>query len=74
MLVHELHEPPSTRHSNVDPVSDEENVKLGVSLPDGLPGLESIVVFGAVRSIVHVKLAGVPSVLPAGSVARTSNV
>ena len=37
-------------------------------------GVESIVVFGAVRSIVHVEDAGNASVLPAASVARTSNV
>ena len=43
-------------------------------LPDGLDGAESIVVSGAVRSTVQVSLAGVESVLPAGSVARMSNV
>jgi hypothetical protein len=46
--------PPSIRHSKVEPLSDELNVKVGVVLPDGFDGLESIVVFGAVRSIVHV--------------------
>ena len=33
-----------------------------------------IVVFGAVRSIVQLNTAGLPSVLPAGSMARTRNV
>ena len=72
--VHGSHVPPSSLHSNVEPVSDELNVKVGVVLPDGLAGLESIVVFGAVVSTVHVDAAGDASVLPAASVARTSNV
>ena len=66
--------PPSMRHSKVEPGSVELKVKVGVVLFDGSAGAESIVVLGAVRSIVQVKLAGVPSVLPAGSVARTSKV
>ena len=49
-------------------------MRVGVVLPDGLDGPESIVVSGAVRSTVQVWLAGVESVLPAGSVARTSKV
>ena len=66
--------PPSMRHSNVDPVSLELKEKVGVVSFDGLEGVEPIVVFGAVRSTVHVCEAGVPSVFPAWSVARTSNV
>src|SRR6266852_314711 len=66
--------PPSTRHSKVEPLSEELKVKTGVVLPEGLAGLESMVVFGAVRSTVQVWLAGEASVLPAASVARTSNV
>jgi len=73
-VVHALQLPPSTRHSKVAPISLELNWKLGVVSFDGLDGLESIVVFGAVRSTVHVWDAGVASVLPAGSVARTSKV
>src|SRR6478672_1210142 len=73
-LEHGLQAPPSMRHSKVEPPSLELNAKVGVVRPDGLEGLESIVVSGAVRSIVQVKLAGVPSVLAAASVARTSNV
>src|SRR6186997_1514016 len=73
-LVHDVQLPPSTRHSKLEPPSVELNVKLGVVLLDGSAGLESMVVLGAVRSTVHVWLAGVPSVLPAASVARTSKV
>src|SRR6478672_5296624 len=73
-LVHGLQLPPSTRHANVEPVSDELKSKLGVVSFEGLDGLESIVVAGAVRSIVHVCVAGVPSVFPAASVARTSKL
>jgi hypothetical protein len=70
----------SSRHSNVEPVSDEEKVKLAlpvVTMPEG-PSL--IAVSGAVVSggggtaTVHVRVAGEASVLPAASVARTSNV
>jgi hypothetical protein len=39
----------------------------------GLLGLAVIVVSGAVKSIVHVKLAGVPT-FPIASVPRTANV
>jgi hypothetical protein len=40
----------------------------------GFPGFAVIVVSGGVTSIVQVLLAGVGSVLPSGSVARTWNV
>src|SRR6266513_369974 len=73
-LVQELQLPPSIRHSNVEPGSLALNANAGVVSFEGLGGPPSIVVFGAVRSIVHVKLAGVVSVLPARSVARTSKV
>src|SRR3954469_24910904 len=73
-LVQALQPPASTRHSNVEPSSEEWNANAGVALPDGLAGVESSVVSGAVRSIVQVEVAGVASVLPAVSVARTSNV
>jgi hypothetical protein len=49
-------------------------VNVGVASLDGLPGLVSIVVFGGPTSMIQVWLAGLASVLPAGSVARTSNV
>jgi len=70
----------SKRHSNVEPVSFDENVKVAV-VDDTVPdGAESIVVFGGVGSpggvvmIVQVRAAGVWSVLPAASFARTSKV
>jgi hypothetical protein len=40
----------------------------------GPDGPEVIVVSGAVRSIVHVKVAGVASTFPATSVARTEKL
>jgi len=66
--------PPSMRHSKVEPDSLELKERSGVVLFDGSVGEESMVVFGAVRSTVHVELAGVESVLPAWSVARTWKV
>ena len=53
-LVQVVQLPPSTRHSKVEPVSEELKVKLGVVLPDGSGGCASMVVSGAVRSIVQV--------------------
>src|SRR5207253_9743236 len=73
-LVHELQLPPSIRHSKVEPVSEELKVKFGVVLSDGFAGCVPMVVSGAVRSTVHVYVAGEASVLPAWSVARTSKV
>src|SRR5580765_579328 len=72
-LEHDVQLPLSIRHSNVEPGSEELNVRVGVVLPEGLDGAESIVVSGAVRSTVQVWLTGVESVLPAGSVAWMSN-
>jgi hypothetical protein len=46
--------PPSSRHWKLEPPSVDENVKEESAELVGLAGLESIVVFGAVRSIVHV--------------------
>src|SRR6185369_6876479 len=53
-LVHAVQLPPSTRHSKLEPPSEELKVKVGVASFDGSAGLESMVVFGAVRSIVQV--------------------
>ena len=53
-LVQEFQLPLSMRHSKVEPPSEELNAKVGVVFPDGLEGLESMVVFGAVRSTVQV--------------------
>src|SRR5207302_1366472 len=66
-LVQELQPPPSTRHSKLGPGSEELKPKLGVASLDGLEGLASMVVWGGVRSTVHVCEAGVGSVLPAWS-------
>ena len=66
--------PPSSWHSNVEPPSLELNEKSALAELLGSFGCAVIVVFGAAVSIVHVKLAGVASVLPAASVARTSKV
>src|SRR5215210_7179351 len=46
--------PPSIRHSKVELPSLELNVKLGVESLSIAGGAESMVVFGAVRSIVQV--------------------
>ena len=53
-LVQEVQLPLSMRHSKVEPPSEELKAKVGVVFPDGLEGLESMVVFGAVRSTVQV--------------------
>src|SRR6266511_4117797 len=73
-LVQETQLPLSTRHWKLELGSLELKLKLGVAFPDGLEGLASIVVSGAVRSTVQVWLAGVWSALPAWSVARKSKV
>jgi hypothetical protein len=65
---------PSRLQANVEPASVDVKLKLGAVELLGLLGLAVIVVSGAVKSIVHVKLAGVGSTLPAGSVARTWKV
>ena len=52
-LVQDVQLPLSTRHSKLEPLSEELKVKLGVVLLDGSDGLELIVVFGAVRSTVQ---------------------
>ena len=46
--------PPSMRHSKVEPGSEELKEKLGGRVVGRVAGVESIVVFGAVRSIVQV--------------------
>ena len=53
-LVQDVHEPPSIRHSKVEPPSVEVKEKLGVVLLDGSLGFAVIVVSGAVASTVHV--------------------
>ncbi len=62
--------PPSIRHSKVEPGSLEEKSKSASVEAVGSAGLESMVVCGAARSIVNVRLEAV-STFPATSVART---
>ncbi len=71
--MHAAQAPPSSRHSNVAPPGAEKS-KLALWLLVGVVGALSICVFGATVSTVQVKLAGVGSVFPAPSVARTWNV
>ena len=61
------------RHSKVDPLSLELKSKSASSAAVGSAGLESIVVSGAARSIVNVRLDGV-SALATASTARTRTV
>ena len=52
-LLHDVQPPPSIWHSKLEPVSFEPKLKLGVVLPEGSDGCESMVVLGAVRSTVQ---------------------
>jgi hypothetical protein len=72
--VHALHEPPSIRHSKLEPPSVEVNEKLAPVALVGSLGCAVIDEFGAALSTVQVKDAGDASVLPAASIARTSKV
>ena len=69
---------PSRRHWKLatpePPTSVPEKAKLAEADPLRVDGPESIEVFGAVVSTVQVELAGVASMLPAWSIARTSKV
>ncbi len=71
--LHDAKAPASTRHWNVD-VSLAEKVKVGVVSFVNAGGPESIAVWGATVSTANERLAGVGSVLPNASVARTSKV
>src|SRR3954451_25429571 len=67
------------RHWNVEPDSVEANAKLAelvVPVPLGpeVIDVSGAVVSAGVVSTVHVRVAGEASVLPAPSVARTSNL
>ncbi|HEX9379919.1 MAG TPA: hypothetical protein VF891_00345 [Gaiellaceae bacterium] len=53
-LVQEAQLPLSMRHWKLELGSLELKLKLGVALPDGFEGLASMVVSGAVRSMVQV--------------------
>src|SRR5690349_22312902 len=71
-VEHIANAPPSMRHSNVLFGSVEVNVKPDIVRFVGSSGWPTIVVFGAVRSTVHVHVAGVGSGLPAMSCTRTA--
>jgi hypothetical protein len=73
-LVHAANAAASSLHSNVEPLSLEVKSNEAVVAVVGSAGADEIVVFGAVTSTVHVYAAGVASMLPAKSVARTSKV
>ncbi len=66
--------PESSLHSKLEPPSLELKPKLGEALLVGPEGPELIVVFGAWVSTVNARLAGLASVLPAASLARTSKL
>ena len=72
--MHELNEPPSSEHWKVEPDFEELKLKLGVELLVAPEGPLSIVVSGGAVSTVKERVAGVASVLPAGSPARTEKV
>ena len=65
---------PSRLHWKFEPDSLELKLKLGPFTFDGFEGAEVIVVSGAVRSTVQAWFAGIGSVFPIVSVARTWKV
>jgi hypothetical protein len=69
--VQEVNAAPSRLHENVLFGSVDVKLKLAPVLVVGDTGLAVIVVSGGIRSTVHEKLAGVKSMLPAPSAART---
>jgi hypothetical protein len=73
-LVQEANAPASSLHSKVLPASVDVKEKLALVWLVGFAGVEVIDVFGGPVSIVQVWLAGVGSVLPTGSIARTCTV
>ncbi len=72
--LHDANEPPSSAHWKPAPPSFDVNVNVGVASLVGPLGPLLIVVSGSTVSTVQVREAGLPSVLPAASVARTWNV
>jgi hypothetical protein len=69
--VQAAYAPPSIRHSKVAVASAEEKLTDAEVVLISLAGAEEIVVSGAVWSTTTVSVAGVASVFPAVSVART---
>ena len=66
--------PPSTWHSKLVAPPEPVNVNVGVVSLVAAPGPSVMVVLGVLVSTLKVCVAGVPSTLPAASIARTSNV
>ena len=71
---HEVKEAVSTEHWNVEPVSVDAKANVGVESLVGPLGPEVNDVSGASVSTVKLRVAGLWSVFPAASVARTSKV
>ena len=69
--MHAAYAAASRRHWNVEPSSVAVKLKVGVLSLVVLDGPLVIVVSGGVVSTVNARVAGVGSVLPAGSMART---
>jgi hypothetical protein len=72
-LVQPANAAPSRRHWNVLPSSDDVKLKLTLA-EDGSEGFTVMIVSGGVTSTIQVRAAGVASVFPAPSIARTSKV
>lgn len=72
--THDAKPSASNSHSNVAPVSVEENSNVALVAFVRLAGFRSMVVSGATVSTVHVACPGVGSTLSAASIARTANV
>jgi hypothetical protein len=74
--LHEAQVPVSILHSNVDPTLLDEKVNEGLAFDVGPMGPESICVSGGPVSseTLNDRVAGLGSVLPGVSVARTSKV
>src|SRR5262249_25472540 len=72
-LVHAAKAPPSRRHWN-EPASVALNAKVALDELVAPAGPDVIVVSGATVSTLQVRDAGVESMLPAASIARTSKV
>src|SRR3954468_1516902 len=72
--VHAANPALSRLHLNVEFGSDDVNVKLALAIATVPDGPLVIVVSGAVRSTVHVRVAGVGSRFPTRSRTRTLKV
>ena len=68
------HAPPSRRHWNLAPPSEDEKPKVADFEPVDAFGPDVIVVLGATVSTLHVRCAGEWSRVPLASFARTRKV